>query len=52
MAFQVYCVKCKSQTDTRDLQPTVMKNGRDAVAGVCAACGTKKYRIGKMPVEA
>ncbi len=52
MAIQVYCVKCKARTDTRDLQPVMMKNGRDAATGYCVPCGTKKFRIGKIPVAA
>ena len=52
MAFQVYCVKCKAHTETNDLQPVVMKNGKEAAQGYCVDCGAKKFRIGKMPVEA
>ena len=25
-----------------------MSNGRDCVRGICADCGTKKFRIGSM----
>lgn len=47
--MEIYCVKCKEKTATDDLTPTVMKNGRDAVQGVCTVCGAKKFRIGAMP---
>ena len=47
--MEMYCVKCKDKTATRDATPIVMKNGRDAVQGICAVCGTKKFRIGAIP---
>ncbi len=50
--MQSYCVKCKAQTDSNDAAPVVMKNGRDAISSICGVCGTKKFKIGKMPVEA
>ena len=49
--MDIYCVKCKTKTATRDLVPVTMKNGRDAASGMCVDCGTKKFRIGKIPAE-
>lgn len=42
------CMKCKENTDTTDVQEDKMSNGRDCVRGICAVCGTKKFRIGSM----
>ena len=52
MSLQIYCFKCREKTGSDRVEQVVMKNGRDAVVSVCAACGTKKFRIGKIPVEA
>lgn len=43
---QIYCVKCKAKTDSRDIQAVTMKNGRPAAQAICVECGTKKFRIG------
>ena len=43
---QIYCFKCGEKTDTRETQAVVLKNGRPAVTGQCAACGTRKFRMG------
>lgn len=48
-AVQIYCVKCKTKTDSRDVQAVTMKNGRPATQGFCVVCGTKKFRIGATP---
>ncbi len=48
-AMEIYCVKCKAKTETRELVEVVMKNGKPAGQGVCVDCGTKKFRIGKLP---
>ena len=43
---QIYCFKCREKTDTLESQGVVFKNGRPAVTGQCAVCGTKKSRLG------
>ena len=43
---QIYCFKCREKTDTPETQAVVLKNGRSAVTGKCAVCGTKKSRLG------
>ncbi len=48
----IFCVKCREKTETRDLEPVTMKNGRAAMRGVCVACGTNKFRIGTPDAEA
>ena len=42
-AVEIYCLKCRAKTPSRDVERVTMKNGRRAV---CAECGTGKYRIG------
>ena len=45
-AVEIYCVKCKAKTASRDIEAVTMKNGRAATRSTCADCGTKKFRIG------
>ena len=45
--MQAYCVKCRKKVDIKDAKAITMKNGRPATQGVCPACGTKVFRIGK-----
>jgi len=42
-----YCMKCRRKVEIRDSRQITLKNGRPAVQGVCPACGTKVFRIGK-----
>ena len=44
----IYCFKCRVKTESNDLEQVVLKNRRDATRAVCAVCGTKKFRIGKL----
>ncbi len=44
---RAYCFKCKQMRDIKDPVNVVLKNGRPAVKGVCAVCGTKVVRMGK-----
>jgi pimeloyl-ACP methyl ester carboxylesterase len=41
-----YCVKCKQKREMLHAQEVTMKNGRRAVRGTCAICGSGIYRIG------
>lgn len=44
-----YCMKChKKDMEIKDAKQVKMKNGRDAVKGTCAKCGTNMYKIGKL----
>lgn len=43
-----YCMKCKEKVEMKDPKAVKMKNGKDAVTGVCSKCGTKMFKIGKM----
>ncbi len=40
-----YCVKCKATSTMSDAQKVKMKNGREAIKGKCAKCGTGMYKI-------
>ena len=48
-AVEIYCVKCKARTASRDIEAVTMKNGRPATRSVCVECGTRKFRIGILP---
>ncbi|MEM0231405.1 MAG: DUF5679 domain-containing protein [Candidatus Woesearchaeota archaeon] len=39
------CMKCKKEVEIKDAKTIVMKNGMEAVQGVCPNCGTKVFRI-------
>jgi hypothetical protein len=42
-----YCVKCRRKIEIRNPRQVLLKNKRLATQGVCSACGTKVYRMGK-----
>ncbi len=46
--MKAYCMKCRKQVDVVDPKQITMKNGRPAVNGTCAECGTKVFKIGKL----
>lgn len=46
--MNLYCVKCKAKTSTKDLTETTSKNGRPMLKGFCEVCGTKKSSFTKM----
>lgn len=39
---KIYCLKCKTHTDTKDITEVTSKNGRLMKKGICAVCGSKK----------
>jgi len=43
----MYCVKCRKQTETKDMQNSVSKNERPMIRGVCTVCGTTKTQFVK-----
>ena len=45
--MEAYCMKCKAKKEIKDAKSITMKNGKPATQGVCPACGTKMFRIGK-----
>ena len=47
-AVEIYCVKCKAKTASRNIEAVTMKNGRPATRSICTECGTSKFRIGAL----
>lgn len=47
-----YCVRCRAKQEMLAPTRTLMKNGRRAMIGVCACCGTKMSVAGKWDDEA
>lgn len=39
------CMKCKKSVEIKNGEKIVMKNGMEAIKGVCPECGTKVFRI-------
>ncbi len=46
-----YCVRCRAKQEMLTPTRTLMKNGRRAMLGVCACCGTKMSVAGKWDEE-
>ena len=42
-----YCVKCKEKRTMKNTKKVQTKNGRNALSGVCAKCGTKMMKFVK-----
>jgi hypothetical protein len=52
MSTQIYCVKQRKYTDTKDLQARQTANGRYQLIGSCVECGSKKSKlVSKAEVE-
>ena len=45
--MEAYCVKCKKQREMKNTTEVTLKNGRKAVTGTCAVCGTKMFKFVK-----
>ena len=43
----IFCVKCKTKTDSKDAERVTTKNGRPATRAICVDCGARKFRIGR-----
>ena len=44
-SVEIYCLKCRAKTGSRDVEQVTMKNGRPALRAVYTVCGTGKSRI-------
>ncbi len=44
---QGYCMRCRAKQEIKNAKTVTLKNGRDAVQGVCPVCGTKITKLGK-----
>jgi len=42
---QIYCVKCRKFTETRDVKHKTTKNNRQMLQGICVVCGMKKSKL-------
>ncbi len=49
--MEAYCVKCKTKREMIDPVPVFTKSGTPATQGSCSVCGTKLYRMGRMPAH-
>ena len=45
-SVEIYCLKCRAKTGSRDVEQVTMKRGSPALRAVCTVCGKGKYRIG------
>ena len=43
----MYCVKCKTKTESEDVQTVTSKNGRPMARGRCVVCGKIKTQFVK-----
>lgn len=42
---QAYCVRCKDQREVKNAEMVTLKNGRPALKGTCATCGTSAMKF-------
>ena len=42
---QIYCVKCRRFTETKDIKQITTRNNRQMLQGICVVCGTKKSKF-------
>ncbi len=47
-----YCFRCRAKREMQNATETRMKNGKPAVTGTCATCGTKMFKIGEFKEKA
>jgi DNA topoisomerase-1 len=52
MAFEAYCVKCKTKREIANPQPTFTSKGTPGVKGNCSVCGTNLFRMGATETHA
>ena len=45
----IYCLKCKTKTDTLEIKQSKTRNNRLMLQGKCALCGTNKSTFGSCP---
>ena len=45
--MEAYCVKCKKKREMKNTKEVTLKNGRHAISGICAVCGTKMFKFVK-----
>ena len=42
---QIYCVKCRRFTETKDIKQKTTKNNCQMLQGICVVCGKKKSKF-------
>jgi len=42
---QIYCVKCRKFTETREMKQKTTKNNHQMLQGICVVCETKKSKF-------
>ena len=42
---KIYCLKCKTKTDSLEIEQSKSRNNRLMLQGKCALCGTTKTRF-------
>jgi DNA topoisomerase-1 len=52
MAMEAYCVKCKTKREIDQPKPVFVGNGTPATQGVCPACGSRMFRMGRTDAHA
>ena len=48
--MEIYCLKCKSKTQTLNLIESVTKNNKPILKGTCEICRSKKNKFIKLKV--
>ena len=43
--MDIYCVKCKARTPTKNVTETTTKKGQPMLKGTCEVCGTRKGKF-------
>jgi hypothetical protein len=43
--YEGYCMRCREHREMKSIVKAAMKNGRNAVKGVCTTCGAGMYKI-------
>ncbi len=38
----IFCLKCKTKTNTDGISEKISSNGRNMICGICEICGTNK----------
>lgn len=46
-AVLIFCTRCKTKTESNNVENVTTKNGRPATQAKCSVCQTKKFLIGK-----
>lgn len=43
--MEIYCLKCKRHTETKDVERAITKNNRNMLKGKCLVCGSNKSKF-------